>query len=101
MEVLFVFTIAIGIFAVIAGFIFSTILKRRKESWSGVVTDKKVVEEVRRNDGYKSKVNVHYLMVKLSGGTDKKISVGKKLWDNFSTGDKIEKKAGSFDPIKG
>jgi hypothetical protein len=100
MSVLFVFTVAIGIFAVIAGFIFSTILKRKKESWSGIVTDKKAVEEIRRNDGYKRKVEVYYLTVKLSGGGDKKISVGKNLWDTFSVGDKILKNSNSYNPIK-
>lgn len=100
MDVIVVFVVAVGFFVIVAAFIFSTILKRKNETWTGTLKDKRVEEEIRRSDGDKRKVEMHYLYVELADGTKKKISVGQRLWETFSVGDRIEKKSGSYNPNK-
>lgn len=87
-------------FVLILSIIIGARQKRKKEVWAGIIEDKKVITETRKDEDFDRKVDVYYLFIKLSGGTSKKLSVGKKLYDSFAVGDKIEKKAGMYDPVK-
>ncbi|MFA6889272.1 MAG: hypothetical protein WC254_07295 [Candidatus Woesearchaeota archaeon] len=97
---LIIFAGAVVFFIVILSLIIVSIQKRKKEVWKGRLEDKKVITETRRNDEYNRKVDVYYLFIKLENGTNKKMSVNKKLYESFSIGDEIEKKEGMYDPVK-
>ena len=100
MNISLILIIVLAIFGGIVGIIFTARQKRMKESWKGKIEDKKIIQETQRRDEYNTKVDVFYLYIKLSDGSSKKISVGKKLYDSISIGDNIEKKPGMYDPVK-
>ncbi len=100
MNIALLFIVVFAIFTGVIGIIIAARQKRMKEVWVGKVTGKKIVQETRRNDEYHRKIDVYYVSIKLSDGTSKTISVGKKLYDTFSAGDTVEKKSGAYDPIK-
>lgn len=100
MNITLLLILVFGVFAGVIGIIVTAHQKRMKEVWMGKIIDKKIVQETRRNDEYHRKIDVYYLYIKLSNGTSKTISVGKNLYNGFSVGDDIEKKAGTYDPVK-
>jgi hypothetical protein len=72
--------------------------KRKAEVWSGNV-EKKWESDQRDSEG--DKVGVNYnIQVLLSDGKKKKLDVAKTLYDSLSVGDKVDKQAGSMDPVK-
>ncbi len=72
--------------------------KTRKEAYEGVVEQKKEEErEGTQDDSY----TVYTLVVKTSSGQLKNVKVGKKIWEQFTVGDKIVKEPGKFNPVKG
>jgi len=72
------------------------IKKRKAEVWEGVVSDKR--EKEVWNDNNKS---VYYIIaIALDNGTRKEIQVNRKLWNTFSAGDRVIKRAGEYNPVK-
>lgn len=100
MEIVGIFAFVLIIFVLVIGIIVTVIRKRLKETWRGRITDKKVEVETQRGEDFDRNVDVYYLYVKLTDGSSKKISVGKKLYERLSVGDTVEKQAGTYDPVK-
>ena len=84
--------------------IFALILKARKkrmaENWKGTLVDKKIIVSFRTSDGHRYSENTYYLYIDLVDGTRKNIHVSKKLYDELNVGNKLEKQAGKYDPVK-
>jgi hypothetical protein len=66
---------------------------RRNEAWEGVVVSK----DRSSPDGQNM---YHYITVKMTGNAIKKIQVRGLLWKTVNEGDKVQKRAGDYDPIK-
>lgn len=70
--------------------------KMQKEVWEGVLTDKK--EEVTSGDDYDSKYYV--LHIQFADGGTKKMTVPRKVFNQFEAGDKLVKSEGQTYPQK-
>lgn len=70
--------------------------KAKKDAYSGTVVDKRTEERESSDSSY----TVYHLLVKLTDGTQKDITVSRKLYEQFTVGDAIVKEAGKFNPAK-
>ena len=74
------------------------VLKKTKaQAYQRVIADKGSREVEGANE---SASTSYYLDVKLDGGGQKRVRVGKKIWEQFAVGDKIVKEAGKYNPTK-
>ncbi|MHB8168192.1 MAG: DUF7489 domain-containing protein [Thermoleophilia bacterium] len=75
------------------------ILKRMKAgAWQGIVTVKDT-SEIEGSDAGGSSIS-YYVVVTLDSGEQKRVRLGKKIWDEFDIGDKVVKEAGKYNPTK-
>lgn len=70
----------------------------KKQTYKGVVSAKNEGEIEGSDD---SAATYYVLVVKTDDGMQKKVRVGKKIWDQFKVGDKIIKESGKYNPTKG
>jgi hypothetical protein len=70
--------------------------KIKKEAWEGEVVDKR--EETSTAGEYDS--TYYNIYVKTTEGLQKKVTLGKKVWDQFAIGDKLLKVKGEAVPRK-
>lgn len=87
--------ITLAVCGIIVWVMFSSM---KKQAWKGTVISKGS-EEVEGASDFSS--TSYSLKVKLDDGTQKNVRVGKKIWEQFKTGDKIVKEAGKLNPQKG
>lgn len=71
---------------VIAGVILGRV---KKEAYAGVITSKHKEEH---EDAQDSSYTSSYLMIKLNGGEKKRVTRGKKLWNQFSVAIRLSKR---------
>jgi len=72
------------------------ILKGKKQSWKGVIIDKKDVE---KEDFDTNRIeHIYKIVVKLDGSRDKYIEVDREKFDTWNIGDRLEKKSGQMWP---
>lgn len=69
----------------------------KKQAYQGVILSKHEEEREGANDG---EYTVYTLIIKTDEGIQKKITIGRKLWETFKVGDRIVKEAGKFNPTK-
>jgi len=75
------------------------ILKKMKAgAWQGIVTVKDT-SEIEGSDAGGSSIS-YYVVVTLDNGEQKRVRLGKKIWDEFDIGDKVIKEAGKYNPTK-
>ena len=75
------------------------ILKKMKAgAWQGIVTVKDT-SEIEGSDAGGSSIS-YYVVVTLDNGEQKRVRLGKKIWDEFDIGDKVVKEAGKYNPTK-
>ncbi len=66
---------------------------RRDDAWEGVVVSK----DHSSPDGQNM---YHSVTVKLANGTTKEVRIPGSLWKTLNEGDKVQKRAGNYDPAK-
>ena len=75
------------------------ILKKMKAgAWQGIVTVKDT-SEIEGSDAGGSSIS-YYVVITLDNGEQKRVRLGKKIWDEFDIGDKVVKEAGKYNPTK-
>ncbi len=71
--------------------------KWKTEAWEGTVVDKVEIETTAGDHDY----STYYLHVDMGGGHIDRKSYSKKFYDQWVVGDKIIKRAGEKEPVKG
>jgi hypothetical protein len=66
---------------------------RRDDAWNGVVVSKNRSSPDGQN-------MYHSVTVKLTDGTTKEVRIPGSLWETLNEGDKIQKRAGNYEPTK-
>jgi hypothetical protein len=93
---LFFLVLVVGFLSVVAKIIY----RGRKSAWKGEVVDK-LFNERRGSFEDSDKINQFYTLVfKTDTGQTIKSAVAKSMYDDFSIGDKVEKKSGTNWPQK-
>jgi cell division septation protein DedD len=94
MTVVVIVCILVAIAAVMLGkHVMGRRATRRSEAWEGVVISK----DRSSPDGQNM---YHSVMVRLTNDTTKEIQIPGSLWETLSEGDKLQKRAGSYEPTK-
>lgn len=88
----------IGTLALCGVVVWVVLKNMKKQAYQGVVTAKDEGEIEGSDD---STATYYVLDVKTDDGEQKKVRVGKKIWDQFNVGDRIVKESGKFNPTKG
>jgi hypothetical protein len=70
----------------------------KKQAYQGVIIAKDEGEIEGSDD---STATYYVLVVKTDDGMQKKVKIGKKIWDQFKVGDRIVKESGKYNPTKG
>ena len=84
--------------AVIGAIAWLILEKMKAGAWQGIVSAKDT-GEVEGSDAGGSSIS-YYVVVTLDNGEQKRVRLGKKIWDEFDIGDKIVKEAGKYNPTK-
>jgi hypothetical protein len=86
-----IIVVVIGV--LLARYVMSRRTTRRAEAWEGVVVSK----DQSSPDGQNM---YHYVTVKMTDGTTKKVQISGSFWKTLQEGDRLQKRAGDYDPNK-
>lgn len=92
-----VLIVVVGSFLLIGLVAYLLISKLKKDAWEGELIDKQLVE---MSSGGDYDTTNYVLVVKTAGGAKKRSYVSKKLFDQFSVGERLVKRKGETYPKK-
>ena len=91
-----VLVVVVGL-ALVGGVVWFVLNKMKGQEYRGTVTAKDTNQGIgKEGDTYSRYV----LVVRSDDGTETKVTVGEKVWEQFSVGDRIVKEAGQYNPTK-